>query len=277
MPKGQYDREEARLKREDRNRALADELSDEPISLDAPEPAPAAPPEPSAPVVVAEVSAPVPPPVSVPLDALAQLIASISATLGESQTKALGAILEQQNASLSAMLTTQAQTTAKIARDRIHENMTSPDVSVFNPYGERDHPMPELQGKVYVAQLHPDTRQVERLHEWEGGRNGGLTYDEIVLVNALDNEPLTPITMADDSQWTMEVRVERAPGGKADRKLILIPFGFLGKKMFYDTRHAMIGPGRIARQFLGETRAAAALAAAQAARDREDAARTVAA
>jgi hypothetical protein len=82
------------------------------------------------------------------------------------------------------------------------ENERHPDVSVFNPKGERDHPRPHLPCEYFYNQMPLD-------------RND-LTVDELTLL--LEVQPgRYAITKTDDSEGTVEVFARRTGTGRIDQ------------------------------------------------------------
>jgi len=256
--RGKYDRELAAARRN----SLKDEMSDEPVSYDAPEPGVTITAEDPTPVVAAPPAAPeaVPSP-AVSVDAAAALAAILGPLLKEIQagnhesTKALIQTITESG-------TRQAKLTMDIAKEQRHSNMLHPDISAYNPFGERDFPRPELEGRVFLAQqrrldeISHGERQLERLFQYEGGTDGGLTYFETLLLNALPAMDATRFTLVDgddmNGKTQAEVRIFRTPEGKTEEKLIVCyPFGLIAKKNHMN-KNNFPGPLRLARQLLGE-------------------------
>lgn len=85
---------------------------------------------------------------------------------------------------LAAILEGNAQSTRKALRP---ENERHPDISAFNPKGERDHPRPKLKRKVFYSGM--------ELHEDE------LTVAEIELLNQFDHS-----RVAKNGQWKADIK-----------------------------------------------------------------------
>jgi hypothetical protein len=104
-------------------------------------------------------------------------------------------------------LEAQAEIHAKAMRKQLRpENDTHPDVSVYNPRGERDHPRPHLVCEMYLGP-YPLERDV-------------LTWKEIELLNQL--EPgLYDITKADGSVVPFHVIPRLRVDGKTVERLTI--------------------------------------------------------
>lgn len=233
-----------------KNALLADELAAmdgvDP-DMDAPRemsPAPTSAPPPPDPVV-APLPSPAPVGVSPDIAALATMLAQAMSTNASQQQEMLAALLQQN-----------ATTVAKIARDRKPENQDYPDVSVFNPYGERDHPRPELP-KLFVGQRHPETGAIERLLEEDREM---LDYDACLFLRALQPSDAGTVTLMDERDVRVEVAQVTSPTGRVEQTVICVPYGLLSKDNSAN-KNAWCGVKRAAMQLLGPTRVAEVLAA----------------
>ena len=112
--------------------------------------------------IVPEPPAPVAPmaPITLTFEQLQQLLASNS----------------QSHAALADAIT------QGIRQTKRHENEFSPDVSVFNPLGDRDHPRPGLKCKMTLATQDPRTNVVHGTYQFE---DGDLTAYEQIAMNTL--------------------------------------------------------------------------------------------
>jgi hypothetical protein len=68
---------------------------------------------------------------------------------GEQFNQLLAALIagQQMNAEQTAKMAAALQKSADIQQKMIPENVNAPDISAYNPEGERDHPRPELPAK----------------------------------------------------------------------------------------------------------------------------------
>ena len=94
---------------------------------------------------------------------------------------------------LKEILQSNAESTRKALKPEI---MSHPDVSVFNPRGERDHPRPKLVHKVIFCGMELDQEE--------------LTLGEIELFNKF-----THTCLARNGSWRAEVK-PGAKGGKSE-------------------------------------------------------------
>jgi hypothetical protein len=85
-------------------------------------------------------------------------------------------------------------------RDQWWDDTNFPDVSSFNPLGERDHPRPELDGEIY----------------WVGTR---LTKDELTREEILALNQLRP-GYYHRGQWVV---TDLAPGSGSRKYLVMFP------------------------------------------------------
>lgn len=108
---------------------------------------------------------------------------------------------------LSTVLAENAKATRKALRP---ENERHPDISAFNPAGERDHPRPKLIHDVILSGM--------PLSEDE------LTVGEIELLNSF-----THTRVARNGQWKAEVRTSNR-GGKSEL-VISIPVATMDDRM----------------------------------------------
>lgn len=115
------------------------------------------------------------------------LLAEVLMKLAERQTSGLSA--EQ----LKEILASNAESTRKALKP---ENAAHPDVSVFNPKGERDFPRPKLLHKVIFCGMDLDEEE--------------LTLGEIELFNKF-----THTCLARNGSWRAEVR-PGVKGGKSE-------------------------------------------------------------
>lgn len=134
---------------------------------------------------------------------------------------------------LEKILAGNTQATRKALRP---ENDQSPEISVFNPLGERDHPRPKLRRKTFWAG--------SELHEEE------LTRDEIELFNAVEHT-----LEARNGSWRAELR-RTGSDGTSDLH-VMFPCASV------DDRMDLPGMSLLMRELLGGTKAVDPMSLAQ--------------
>lgn len=138
-----------------------------------------------------------------PEDGNAALADALLAAIGKMQPAQAGLSADQ----LQTILDSNAKSTRKALRP---ENERHPDVSAFNPAGERDHPRPKLARKTFMAG--------QLLHEDE------LTVTEIELFNQF-----THSTEARNGAWTADLR---RTGKMGEEQLhVSVPCGTVDDRM----------------------------------------------
>lgn len=110
------------------------------------------------------------------------------------------------------------------ARAKIPENETHPDISVYNPDGERDHPRPGLQCEMFLGQYDEDD-QVTPAFAIEGDR---CTKQEQILFNQVRPGVFT-VRRNDGKTGRVIVQGRRDANGDLQRLVIAVPHGWLGK------------------------------------------------
>lgn len=181
-------------------------------------------------------------------DPIARLAAAMEA-IAQRQAGPLGGdtrLMERLVAVMERVASGQ-QASANATADAIRKsqdpsNMFAPNVSVFNPRGERDHPRPQLKCKMFL----PWEAEVE-----------SLTREEIELLNLLESGEYY-IRRNDESRILITIGVSTNPNsGKADRLLMNSETGF------NNDYHWLIPPLRsMLRQILAQRPATKVAAAA---------------
>jgi len=112
------------------------------------------------------------------------------------------------------------------AREPIPENKFAPDVSDFNPLGERAHPRPALKCEMFYGSIDPKTKAVSRTYPL---LQEDLTAAEIVALNTLEPQN-THITLHDGATIKFAIVPEHDPATDELRRLILcVPQSVIGK------------------------------------------------
>lgn len=134
---------------------------------------------------------------------------------------------------------------AAIAREPIPENKVHPDVSVYNPLGERDNPNPGLRCPMFIGQ-YDDTGKVAAAWEYIN-----TTRAEQEALNGIQPGAYT-VTRNDGIIGRLVVDERKDSTGETNRLVFAFPHGWLGR----DQQMHLIGPLAIARQIAEQTRAA---------------------
>jgi|MudIll2142460700_1097286.scaffolds.fasta_scaffold464496_1 hypothetical protein len=119
------------------------------------------------------------------------------------------AVQANQNRSADELAEVVAKATASATqtlKDQWWDEKLYPEISVYNPLGEKDHPRPEIEGEVY----------------WAGAmlRKTFLTREEIELINRLQPGEFW-FTGNDDARLLLRV-VNLEPSGSNQRRLNVI-------------------------------------------------------
>lgn len=102
----------------------------------------------------------------------------------------------------------QARALRKVGFGGRQDNVTSPQISTYNPQGDKDYPRPPLRyRKAFIP------------HQAEADN---LSWEEIELLNLLKSGEYR-VTMNDDSQMPLTVIVELSMSGQPDRLLFRSP------------------------------------------------------
>jgi hypothetical protein len=111
-------------------------------------------------------------------------------------------------------------------------NAESPQVSVYNPQGDREYPRPALVCRMFLP--------------WEADWEA-LTYEEIELLNLLPSlgPGEYPVRLNDGSKATVSLQIERGPDGRPHRLLLS------GLGLFDNEKHRLAPPlASLLRQLL---------------------------
>lgn len=142
-------------------------------------------------------------------------VAPISLTFEQLQTLLASAHGKQDQSGLVEAL---ADSIAR-SREPIPENKFSPDVSVFNPLGERDHPRPGLKCEMFLGTQDAKTKQVNRTYPF---LSGDVTAVEQIALNTLHAIEPTNIELLDGSAIKVSVYAELDPVSDALRRLTMV-------------------------------------------------------
>jgi len=105
------------------------------------------------------------------------------------------------------------------SREPIPENKFAPEVSVFNPLGERDHPRPGLKCEMFLGTQDAKTKQVNRTYPFMAG---DVTAAEQIALNTLTATEPTAIELLDGSAIKVSVYTELDPVSDALRRLTIV-------------------------------------------------------
>lgn len=136
---------------------------------------------------------------------------------------------------LSAAMSQTGQVTAQAVQDataealrqsraKIPENETHPDISAFNPDGERDHPRPGLQCAMFLGQYDEDD-QVTPAFAIDDDR---CTKQEQILFNQVQ-PGIFSVKRNDGKTGRVIVQGRKDANGTLNRLVIAVPHGWLGK------------------------------------------------
>lgn len=171
-------------------------------------------------------------PVAPPFDMgqFAQMLASALAQSGTEQAKVLREALTGA---------------AEMAREPIPEIKVHPNISAFNPEGERDHPNPGLKCEMFQG-VYDDQQKIAPAFEYIQ-----TTRAEQVALNAV--EPgVYRVSRFDGTRGDLIVEGRRDADGTLSRMVFAFPHGWLAK----DQHMYLPGPLEIARQIQEQRRAA---------------------
>lgn len=165
----------------------------------------------------ASVIAPSAPGLSPEVVAVLQSLAAAITQNNQSQSQGMQSILEQFSATMAEQ--------ARIAREPIPENKVAPNVSAYNPLGERDHPRPGLKCDMYVGQYDDDGKIDAAYPILEDTSS----LHEQVLCNALEQGEAL-VERNDGHIGKVIVQARRDGAGKLNRLIIAFPYGWLAKE-----------------------------------------------
>lgn len=149
--------------------------------------------------------------------AILQAFAGAIAQGQQSQQEGLSALLQQFQASMAEQ--------AKLAREPIPENKVAPNVSAFNPMGERDHPRDGLKCHMYIGQ-YDEEGVVQAAYPII---EDACTREEQALCNALEQGEAT-VERNDGITGRVIVQARRDGAGKLNRIILAFPYGWLSKE-----------------------------------------------
>lgn len=113
------------------------------------------------------------------------------------------------------------------AREPIPENKVAPQVSVFNPAGDRDHPRPGLECPSFLG-VYDDDGKIAPAFEII---DSNCTVKEQELLNQV-REGEFLVERNDGVRGIVKVQVRRDLNGKAARKVLAVPHGWFGRDQF---------------------------------------------
>jgi hypothetical protein len=157
------------------------------------------------------------------LDTIAELIKGSAATfnptcfiataerlpameLGSAVSQAIQTSQTRPTEELAEVVAKATAAAAQTFQEKWYDERTYPDISVFNPLGEKDHPRPDLHGEVY----------------WAGAmlKREQLTREEIEAVNQLQPGEFW-FTGNDEARMLLRI-INLEPAGSTQRRLNVI-------------------------------------------------------
>lgn len=161
--------------------------------------------------------------------------ADAQGALADALLKALERLQPAQSGVSADQLSEILESTAKSTRQALKpENARHPDISAFNPAGERDHPRPALKRKTFWANVPLQVTE--------------LTTAEIELMNAIEHT-----LEARNGRWKAEIKKD---GGEQEL-WISFPHDSIDDRMDLPSMEMML------RELVGGTRAVDASSLAQ--------------
>jgi hypothetical protein len=140
---------------------------------------------------------------------VAAVIAAMQAN-GQSQAEAIAAAMKEA---------------ANSAREPIPENKVSPGVSVFNPLGEREHPLPPLECDTFWG-VYDDDGKIAPAFEMVN-----LKREEIEGLNTITQGEYL-VERTDGQKGLVKVQVRKDLNGKPTRKVIAVPHGWFARDKY---------------------------------------------
>lgn len=113
------------------------------------------------------------------------------------------------------------------AREPIPENKVAPQVSVFNPEGDRDHPRPGLECPTFLGVYDDDGKIAPAFEMVEAN----CTVKEQELLNVVGQGEYL-VTRMDGVKGLVKVQVRKDLNGKPSRKVLAVPHGWLGRDQY---------------------------------------------
>ena len=144
------------------------------------------------------------------------------------------------HAAIASAITQGIQKTAR------HQNEVSPEISDFNPAGDRDHPRPGLKCKMSYGTRHPKTQQARITYPF---MDGDLTAAEQIALNTL--EPWEGIIhLLDGSERKLSlVPTYNDVSGVLERLIIVVPEAVTAKGS--EIRNMLPGALNLVNQITG--------------------------